>query len=480
MYSYHTLIKKLACLTIAALCLVSCSRYLDVKPEDRFLDEQVFSSRQSAQNALNGIYLNMAKSGMYGASMTSTTVDVLAQYYNHPVTTRYYSLSTYNYSAGNAQGHIEAIWRPSYTAILNINLFIQGLAGAPNLFSAEENNLLLGEAYGLRAFIGLDLLRLFGPVYAIDSTALAVPYPTDPNVRVNTILQANVAMDSIMHDLQRAAELLQQDPIRTVGVQPPGEQDGDNFFKLRNRRMNYYAVQAIAARALLYRGNKNAALDRANAVIAEAGKWFPWSLPALSGSGQANPDRIFSSELLMGLPNFDLYTVQNDNFNATLLRNLLTPLPVRLEGIYEGLNNDYRYRSSWVIDPSSNLNQRTFFKYADIEDKSLPYRNLQPLIRLSELYYIVAECTPDEIVAEEHLNTVLFNRGLPDITIANNRMDLIAKEYAKEFWGEGQLFYYYKRTNAPSIINGNTGVGTVAMTPEKYRVPLPLSETEYR
>jgi hypothetical protein len=56
----------------------------------------------------------------------------------------------------------------------------------------------------------------------------------------------------------------------------------------------------------------------------------------------------------------------------------------------------------------------------------------------------------------------------------------IQKEYQKEFWGEGQLFFYYKRTNKTSIPSAISGTANVTMTAAKYVVPLPLSETTPR
>src|SRR6187551_768246 len=60
----------------------SCKKWLDVKPEDKFLEEQVFSSPIQVYQALNSNYLLMAKSGLYGATLTSVVPEILAQSYN--------------------------------------------------------------------------------------------------------------------------------------------------------------------------------------------------------------------------------------------------------------------------------------------------------------------------------------------------------------------------------------------------------------
>lgn len=462
------------------LLITGCNKYLDVKPDDRFLSEQVFSNKASAQNALNGIYLNMAKPAMYGASLTSTTVDVLAQYYKVINGNPFYSLSVYNYQEAGAKSLASDLWTPSYSAVLNINLFLENMQASANVFPVAEKDILLGEAYGLRAFISFDMLRLFGPVYAANPTGAAIPYPTNSATRLNAILPAAAVIDSVISDLTKAQELLKSDPIRTEGVQAMSNDASNNFFRLRNHRMNYFAVRALMARVLLYKGDQPGALSAAAEVIAEAAKWFPWTVPSASAPANLNPDRIFSSELIFGVENMAMYDVQANNFSAALTSTILVPVAARLNQVYENYLNDYRFRSLWAVDRTTIRTDKTFFKYADVTDKTLTYRTLQPLIRMSELYYIAAECEPDEAKAQSYFNTVLYNRGIPDISFNGNRRSFITKEYEKEFWGEGQLFYYYKRINLATIPNGATGTTNLSMTAATYTMPLPLNETEYR
>lgn len=467
-------------LTILFLSMVSCSKYLDVQPEDKFLENQVYGSQTSIRNVINGIYLNLAKPAVYGRELTATTLDVLAQYYNCAATSHpFYTTFGYKYTDATAMSHTTAIWNNAYTAILNINLFIHNVDSTNNVLSAEEKNLLLGEAYGLRAFVAFDLLRLFGPVYATDSTKTSIPYPVTPESKIEALLPANTVITNVLADLSTAATLLEKDPVRTAGIKAPDTM-ADKFFSLRNRRMNYYAVKTLQARVLLYRRDNTGAAATATAVINEATPWFPWSPSSLSAPGIVNPDRIFSSEVIFGLENADMYATQTSWFAASLNTSLLAPLPQRLTAIYEDYNNDYRYRINFDVDRTSVRTDKTFFKYADIQNKNLLYRKLQPLVRLTELYYIAIEGETDDSRASTLLNTVRYNRGLPPVTINGDKRNQLTKEYQKEFWGEGQLFYYYKRINLPAINSGSSANATIAMTPAKYVVPLPLSETTFR
>ena len=56
----------------------------------------------------------------------------------------------------------------------------------------------------------------------------------------------------------------------------------------------------------------------------------------------------------------------------------------------------------------------------------------------------------------------------------SERIDLLVKEYNKEFYGEGQAFYAYKRLGASTIF-WTSVPGSV----ETYVVPLPKDEAVY-
>ena len=110
------------------------------------------------------------------------------------------------------------------------------------------------------------------------------------------------------------------------------------------------------------------------------------------------------------------------------------------------------------------------------------YNNMYPLIRLTEAFYIAAECLKQSNPkrAIELLNEVRDNRGLSlatplseDLT-TDQIQEEIYKEYRKEFIAESQLFYYYKRLNASEIKGA-------AVRPNKsiYVLPIPESDIEF-
>ena len=106
---------------------------------------------------------------------------------------------------------------------------------------------------------------------------------------------------------------------------------------------------------------------------------------------------------------------------------------------------------------------------------------MAPAIRLSELYYIAAECNYESnpTLAAEYLNQVRIQRGIgepADVSTATKFRTELLKEYRKEMYAEGQLYYAYKRLNAPII--GEKG--TVIPASQKIFVwPLPSDEIIY-
>ena len=111
----------------------------------------------------------------------------------------------------------------------------------------------------------------------------------------------------------------------------------------------------------------------------------------------------------------------------------------------------------------------------------MPFRFLQPLIRKTEMYYIAAETTTDPAQALGYLNTVRYNRGLVDLSQTSNIATEIRKEHEKEFYGEGQLFFYYKRKNIKELPDASTSASyyKIRMDSDTYVVPLPDSESQF-
>jgi starch-binding outer membrane protein, SusD/RagB family len=475
-----------AIITLLSAGLFSCNKYLDVKPEDQFVESAVYSTEKGFINHLNGIYQDMGQSELYGGNLTLTLVSVLGQEYNVSgnASHDWYQHANYTYTNTLTEPAIDAVWSNGYKAIMSANNLLENMTRYAGILRPSRDSIIRGEAYAIRAYLHFDMLRLYGPVYLLDSAAVSVPYVTHADINVRPLLAANNVIDSVLADLDRAERCLRNDPVIAGGPRRiPGEEEVDFFGQQRNGRLNYFAVKALKARVMLYRGNKIAALEEAKAVIQGAGPWFPWTtLKLVTGNG-GFPDRTFSTEHLFDIYCPRLYNTYATNYSPSAAdRSILAAHPTRLTTTFEGLEGDYRYNPNWIIPTGGNKTYRCFFKYADLDNKdsSELFRYRVPLLRLSEMYYIAAECESDPVAAFGYINTVRYNRGLTDLPATAVLETEIRKEYQKEFYGEGQLFFYYKRKNQVSVPRGGATSGNFTMSAKTYVVPLPKSESDYR
>ena len=102
--------------------------------------------------------------------------------------------------------------------------------------------------------------------------------------------------------------------------------------------------------------------------------------------------------------------------------------------------------------------------------------HIVPLIRLPEMYYIMAECAPlDE--AAGYLKTLIEYRGISDSPVFTDearRLELISKDFRKEYYAEGQFFFFAKQHGLSTFVNCPT-----TMTAQQYVFPTPDAEKEY-
>jgi hypothetical protein len=465
-------------LLCTSLLAAGCKKYLDVQPEASYTESEVYGNETALQQALNGLYITLANNQGYGADLTTTIIEMMGQRYKPSQTaanaTDLSVFQTYTYGSATAQTIFDSIWRQAYSTILATNVFLSKIDNSiqSKVLTREHGNQLKGEALAIRAMVHFDMLRLFGPVYSQDSSSPAIPYYTQADGQSQPILTASAVMAKVSADYAQAVSLLATDPIMTTGVQITS----DFYTGYRNQRLNLYAVKALMARAALWQGNRQQAHDLAMSVITDGEKWFPWTSYDAANDA-ANPDRIFSSEVLFAVYNPALYTNYTNFFAPALSDNvILAPDSSRLRTVFESNDNDYRYSQSWKI---LGKPYRTFYKYADLTVTTLPWRFLQPIIRKSELFFMLAETETSTTTALGYLNTARRNRGLVALPATADITAELRKEFQKEFWGEGQLFFYYKRIKAVGVPNAAYPYVFLTIDPV-YAVPLPLSETSTR
>lgn len=483
-------IKNILLYLILIGTLVSCNKWIDVKPTDRLSEDLLFADKTGFVKALNGVYIEMANTSLYGQFMTAGAVDVLAQYYYIVGTTNPYSdYCTFNYTSAGSKSGFDNAWKKAYELIINTNIIIEKSGNAPSaVLPNPYYGMVKGEALALRAMLHLDMLRLFGPIWSeANKSIVCIPYSTSASAEISPLLSADQVMNNIMTDLTDALELLKNtDPVITEGVQNTANSTGSNDFYYRQYRLNYYGVKALLARASLWKGDKVNALRFAKELIEEVQKPEKPIFPFVTFAAATNaekPDRMFSPEVIFSIYTINRKSMYDNLFAAEQNKDLRLAFnagnadKARADAMYED-KNDYRYRI-WENINTGNQSILTNQKYKDIDG---PGRYMIPIIRLSELYLIAAECSGSLSEGTVLLNKMRTSRNIVSVTPSNTDelKAAITSEYRKEMIGEGQLFYYFKRNSFQSVPNNAVLVGNKTMALNNYVVPLPDSETSLR
>lgn len=469
--------------------LCGCTDWLDTQPNDKQSEKQQFATKDGFYAAVNGVYNRMGGNSLYGRDLSYGMVDILGQYYQveKDNESSYYkylrALTDWDYNNESVIAALSAIWAEAYSVIMNINVILKNLeedlTGA-QVLPEKEYAMLRGEMLAARAMIHFDLLRLFGPVYSKNPEGRGIPYNDNTDPQILPVLGANDVLENyILRDLTEAERLLlNSDPVIKEG--PRAEYDKvtlDNSMRYRQLRLNYYATILLTARAYLWAENYELALSEAQKLTDDpkVNEHFPTVDFSKLLQNNNDPDRMFSTETLFGFYNKDRGLIYKYNFGGEDSgKNLLIPRAGYTNGILFANSDagDIRFKSQWenrvTLDGESSMG---LTKFKDINDKGKEdaaagdgndtdvlqaqkfYGTFCSSIKLIEAYYIAAEAyglQGNTGKGQEYLDNARAKRGLGKY-VQDYGMDWLRtwlnQEYTREFVGEGQKFFYFKRTN---------------------------------
>jgi hypothetical protein len=273
------------------------------------------------------------------------------------------------------------------------------------------------------------------------------------------LLAASEVVNKIIADLEDAKEYLSFESEMSLGT--PASQD-------RRFRFNYHAVNALLARVYAYAGDATNAVTCAQEVIDCCG---------LTLENDNLDDPALFAETICGLHMHEmdvnlssLFSV-GDKINQQNYCSFTT-----LNAIFQitGTESEDMRAKSSAFYRSSDEQKAISRKYIDND------REVIPLMRLPEMYYILCEMSALEDAAP-YINQVRNKRGLSAATnekcaTEEERLAALEREYSKEFYAEGQYFFFLKS-------HGYTGAlvhsADVSMDRSKYVFPLPDAEVEY-
>jgi len=468
--------KYIHILLIAVLVVfqTACSDWLDVRPKSEVDQIDLFSGEDGYIDALHGIYLNLGKSEVYGDNLTMSFIDVLAQNYFIPSGSNYTDVAFYDFDNAVGEAKVSSIWGEMYNAIANCNNIIEHIEKADDaMFSGTNYSRIKGEAYALRAFLHFDLLRIFNAPIISNPDFIGIPYVDDFKVEVSDQLSTSVTIGRILEDLNMASSLLKNaDEILST------EEEQNNVETYRENYINYYAVVALQARVNLYKGDFATALASANEVINAEN--FELMNPQ---EIVPNNDYTFYKEHIFCLFSLKIGESARIHFKDNSDDELICA--ERSAEWYEGDDIRHKYWFEIVSSSTGTGEKRFMVKYnrPSDEDEEKHYQDpIIPLIKLPEMYLIAAEATAQSdlssgITLLNELKTNRITTPLEADTDMETFMIALKAEYEKEFYGEGQLFYFYKRMNYPVIEGADKS--TIEMNDEKYTLPFPKNEVQF-
>lgn len=505
-------IKNIIRLVVVTFCLSittsSCSDWLAVDMEDAIMEDKLYETNEGFLSSLNGIYTSMNEN--YASILGMGVIDVMAQYYNVSQNSShsFYVYANYKFSDATFESMSEKLWTKQYSLIANLNSLLEHCDESGSALNATYYPIVKGEALALRAMLHFDLLRLYGPIYnSVTESNSTIPYHETSAKEILPLLSAKEVIEKVITDLTSASELLKNDPIRTEGVMDGDSENPNEDSQLRYRqyRLNYYAVQALLARAYQWKGARGDAYKIVSDLIKENKKneVFPWTLKS-SVQASSNPDRLFSTEVIFGLYNISRVNLYDRHFKEsasisnglTFVGDDFTDDYGKFPYFYTDDNDVRRGTNMWSVEEleetdqfGSTTTQKAicFKKYASIASTK-PFRYMIPLIRMSEIYMIAAECTDNLSEAIGYVNELRKNRSCVDLELEDSDteedvQEYITAEFAREVIGEGQLYFYYKRHAMTSVMSGTSFYSwstTTSMDLGYYVWPLPKAETDKR
>ena len=466
--------KKILSIGILGIMLLStaCSDWIDVNPKTDVKSKELFAEESGFKSALIGIYARMTNDATYGKQLSFGFIENLAQRYDN------YTMSKtdeerakiYHYTTeDDSKNTIAKIWGEMYKNIANINNLLANIELYGDVITTPGyREMIKGEALGLRAFHYFDLLRLWGPVYGEDSTALTIPWRDEFTPDKVPQMAASELINKILEDLLEAEVLLKDDGMDyDYNYSEP-------FVGERKHRMNKYAVKAMLARVYLYRGDKAKAASYAREVIDHSG---------LSLVNDNRADATMYMETIFGLEIYNMETRYESYWTESAeyvsgreywisSNNAQNVFEVNSIGL-----NDIRYKEQYGFNHNAK-GQLMCRKY--LPTTQALYGEKLPLIRLSEMYYILAESvalddSPQYINAVRNVRGISYNNNIqagPDYTDAVRTAEL-QKEYQKDFFAEGQFFYFLKRHHAKTFWR------CPVVDFDAYVFPIPDDEVEF-
>ena len=485
MKSLKNIILGLSC--VSAVVLTGCID--ETLPTHQATDEQLSSSSKATEALLWAMpaFANNYKtvdggdydwgygSLMHIRDVMTDEMVIIESGYDH------YSAWEHNQYIGPNYLSTQFIWNYFWKFVQTTNNMI----GAINPESASETQLgYLGAAYGYRAFIYLDMARMFeflendgtSPTNSSGNNVLNLTVPivteevTEEAARNNPRVNRQEMYEFILSDLNKAEEYI------------------PNFHRSTKTLPDLAVVYGLKARLYMWMEDYANAQVYARKAIEESGatpttqdQWLSTtsgfndiSISSwMFGSSMQKEDDVVKS----GIINWTSWMSNETTYGYAAAG----PMPLADINFYNEISDTDFRKLSWKAPAGSVLEGKNTYidtatgaalpEYASLKfrpgsgnmsDFNVGSACSYPMMRVEEMYFIEAEAAAQQNPAQgvNLLNDFMSNYRDPQYKCTKSSKEDVVKEIVfqkrVELWGEGQSFFDIKRLNLP-VTRGYAG-----------------------
>ena len=515
--------KRLFYIISFAILTASCN-WLAITPENSIDEDDLFTTGYGFRNALNGIYLKMGSTDLYGENLSWGFLSAVAQEYltdNSYVGSYSMQLSkdaaNFVYNSVTTQTVIQSIWERQYSIIANLNKIIEHIDKIDKsefAYGDEERNLIKAEAHALRAMLHFDLLRLFAPAPSTNPSGTYIPYRDEFGPELGEKCSITSFIERCLKDIALAEPILKYfdtefHPAAMYAsmmnsVTPTWNSryrldcktyidEMGEFFWFRGWRLNYMAVLALKARICMYAGGSYKTLARSAAKSLYDDFYTTKGWIGFNAQDEITcnsdlrhfklgTDVIFAAYNKNLAIDYDAGLYGSDNNVRYPLANVESLFATDNTGLYSDYRLTYITKSTNAVNKAYYTGKWSVSAEAVVEALENP---MVPLFRFSEICYILAELSADNGKYDEaiqYLTEVRKARGAERSITASTKEDImneIVTEVRKDMMTEGQVFYLYKRLNMQKIPSSTNPGTELLMSSANYVLPIPTSESPF-
>ena len=427
----------------------SCKKsFLELDPPANLTPEQALRTEADLLVALRGAYAGLRSTAMYGRSLMVIGDMMADNTYQSVLNTNRYTLFN-NYTYNLTDGDVSGLWSTAYAIILRTNNIINANVSGANV------NQIKGEARTIRALCYFNLVRYFARPFTDNPAGLGVPiitvYNADLKPGRNTVAEVYAQIHA---DLNSAYNLMTT------------YSNSSQFSK--------FAARALQARVFLTQNDKTNARTAALDVINNGG----FTLISAANHGAYWANSVIRTDRVETIFEVSADAVANNAFDA------LSYIYSQAGNYGDMLCADDLYASFEAADVRRAL-------YATGVRGGLPsvFVNKYPnftgdhtdtkVLRLSEMYLIVAEAAASETEARTYINAITAQRGATAIASTGTALfNDIMNERRKELAFEGERYLDMQRFKLDINRGANYPAAARAVPYANFRRVFPIPQTE--